>query len=130
MVIKVYKSINDTIRKDATFDERWGSLESSLISAWESGRVNRDKSFKELLPLLEKGALPKLSFKGGHIMPPYKNETPKYKFKYGTFNYLAQLQGLLGQDLDIDVQGTEDVELVCKLTGLKTILTTNQDNYK
>ena len=43
----------------------------------------------------------------------------KKKGKFGTLNYLAQWQGLRGEDLDVDL--TNEVEIVCSLTGMKVI---------
>jgi len=123
--INIYRSIEKQIRKSLSYEDRWNSTEKGLITAWEAGRKLRTaKSHKELVDFLKKGALPKLEFRGGHKMPPYKNdEPPKYKFKYGHYNYLAQMQGMLGQDLNINIQDSEEQELVCKLSGKKTVFT-------
>lgn len=149
--IKVYKSISNHIRDDLSYNERWGSFEQGLVTAWESGKKHKNDTFSFKYKLLQSGALPKLSFKGGHIIPikiiSYKiNRTklfylwdkdrykdffkPKYKYKYGTFNYIAQMQGILGKDLDIDSQRDEGMILTCSITSIKTIFTTNIKKYK
>ena len=47
--------------------------------------------------------------------------------KYGTLNYLAQRQGLRGEDLNIDV--SEELELICSKTGMKVIYTGDVKKY-
>jgi len=121
--IKIYRSINEPIRENRSYEERNSSVKASLESAWEAGRKNRE-SFTKLIPFLKQGGLPKLSFKGGHNMPPYKNdEPPKYQFKHGHYNYLAQRQGILGEDLNIEVFEDEEQEMICKISTKKTIFT-------
>jgi len=129
--IKIFKSIDEPIRKNKSYTQRWGNFELGLITAWESGRKNKNTVFKHLINYLEDGALPKLSFKGGHIMPLDEDfKVANYIYKYGSFNYLAQRQGLLGLDLDINNSVNEELTMTCSLTGLKTIFTVNIDKYK
>ena len=47
--------------------------------------------------------------------------------KYGTLNYLAQWQGLRGKDLNIDL--SEETELICSKTGMKVIYTGDVKKY-
>jgi hypothetical protein len=44
-----------------------------------------------------------------------------------TLNYLAQWQGLRGQDLDIDL--SQEPELICSKTGMKVIYTRDVKKY-
>ncbi|KUG22011.1 hypothetical protein ASZ90_008212 [hydrocarbon metagenome] len=47
--------------------------------------------------------------------------------KYGTLNYLAEWQGLRGEDLNIDL--SEEREIICSKTGMKVIYTGNVEKY-
>ena len=49
------------------------------------------------------------------------------KEKYGSLNYLAQWQGLRGEDLDIDL--TAERETICAKTGMKVIFTCDAAKY-
>jgi len=49
------------------------------------------------------------------------------KKKHGTLFYLAQWQGLRGDDLDIDL--SEETELVCSKIGMKVIYTGDIKKY-
>ena len=131
-MVKVFRSIFEQIAENKSYSERWGTKETSLISAWEAGRKNRDTIFSHLVEPLSNGALPKLNFKGGHKMPFDEEYTKpaKYKYKYGTFEYLAERQGILNKDLDIDTSRDNGMILTCTLTKLKTVFTANQEKYK
>ena len=52
----------------------------------------------------------------------------KKKTKYGTLFYLAQWQGMRGEDLNIDL--SHERELVCSKTGMKVIYTGDMEQYK
>lgn len=51
----------------------------------------------------------------------------KAKKKYGTLFYLAQWQGIRGEDLDIDTD--VEYELFCSKTGVKVIFTGDVKKY-
>ena len=51
----------------------------------------------------------------------------KKKEKYGTLFYLAQWQGLRGEVLDIDL--SQETELICSKTGMKVIYTADVKKY-
>ena len=51
----------------------------------------------------------------------------KKKEKYGTLSYLAQWQGIRGDDLDIDL--TDEKEIVCSRTGTKVTFTADREKY-
>lgn len=120
----VYRSINEPIRKDPSYDERWHGKDKGLITAWEVGRQLAIED-KKLTEKVKNGELPSLGFKGGHRIK-LKNSN----FKYGCFYYLAELQGLKNQDLDIDFERDEKVTLTCTKTKMKTIFTSNQKLFK
>ncbi len=47
--------------------------------------------------------------------------------KFGSFKYLAQWQGLRGEDLLIDVRS--EITLSCNHTGMITTFTPDQEKY-
>jgi hypothetical protein len=120
MTYHIHRSINLPIRKSPSFDERWRGEDKGLITCWEDGRQMREK-YPELVQRAENGELPVLGWKGGIEKKIKKNE------KYGTLNYLAQLQGLLEKDLDIDL--SKEVVLTCKKTGMNVICTGDVQKY-
>lgn len=106
----IHRSIKKSIRKSPTSDEKWRGSDRGLILCWEEGRelsTSQPKLAKRAL----KGELPMLSYKGG------VKRHPKKQKKNGSLCYLAQLQGLRGEDLDIDL--TEKYTLKCSRTGVK-----------
>lgn len=65
--------------------------------------------------------MPILAWKGGvdkKLVNPHK---------FGSLNYLAQWQGIGGQDLDVSL--TEEVVLECALTGMKVTFTPDITKY-
>ncbi len=68
-----------------------------------------------------RGELPPAGWKGG------VEKKLKKKEKIGTFFYLAQWQGMRGEDLDIDLE--EEPELVCTKTGMRVIFTGDFEKY-
>ena len=95
--------------------------DKGLITCWEVGR-ELSKEEPELAKRAKKGDLPVLVWKGG-----VKKKTKK-KEKYGSLFYLALWQGLRGDDLDIDL--SEESELVCSKTGMKVIYTGDVKKYE
>ncbi len=74
----MYRSINEPIRPEPSFDERWGSIDLGLITSWERGRV---KSMEQ--PKLAEQALA-----GQLIVLPWKGGVEKAlqkTLKYGVF---------------------------------------------
>lgn len=110
----MYRSINEPIRQDTSFDDRWGTVDLGLITSWERGR---EKSIEEpeLAELALAGQLPVLPWKGG------VEKAIQKKLKYGVFNYLAMWQGLRGEDLNIDVE--KETPLTCTATDMTVIFT-------
>ena len=111
---RIFCSINEPIRKNPSFDERLREPDKGLIISWEVGRKLR-KGKPESAEKAEKGELPKLGYKGGI------DKKIQLKEKYGSLNYLAQWQGLRGEDLDIDL--TEEKKIICSRTDIKVIFT-------
>ena len=117
---RIYRSYREPIRKGLTWEERWKGDDRGLISCWELGKELREKQ-PELAKRAENGELPVLVWKGG------AEKQLKKKEKYGTFNYLAEWQGLRGEDLNIDL--SEEPEIICSKTGMKFIYTGDAEKY-
>ncbi len=117
---KVERSFAEPNRENLTWDERWKGSDKGLITCWEVGRGKR-LTEPELAEKTEKGELPVLGWKGGVERKIQKSE------KYGTLNYLAQWQGLRGEDLNIELD--IEVELICSRTGMKVIYTPDASKY-
>ena len=117
---RIYRSIQEPIRENPSFDERWRGPDNGLITCWEVGRT---KSFKtpELAKRAKNGELPVLGWKGG------VGKKIQKKIKYGSLNYLAQWQGLRGEDLDIDL--TKEIEMVCSKTEMSVIYTADATKF-
>ncbi len=105
----VYKSITEPIRDRITWHERWGTPEKSLVTAWEAGREIGSKNL-EIANKAKNGELPVLPCKGGVEKKIQKKE------KYGSLLYLAQWQGLRGEDLNIDL--SKENYLICSKTEM------------
>lgn len=116
----VYRSYKEPIRKGLTWEERWKGDDSGLIGCWELGRELREKE-PELAKRAENGELPVLVWKGG------VDKRLKIAEKYGTLNYLAEWQGLRGEDLNIDL--SLEQEIICSKTGMKIIYTGDVEKY-
>ncbi len=118
---RVFRSINEPLRKrDLTWEERWAGPDAGLITCWEVGRRLRD-SDPTLVDRVMRGELPSLGWKGGVEKPTKK------MWIYGTLYYLAQLQGLRGEDLNIDT--STEPELVCSKTMVRVIYTRDLAKY-
>lgn len=71
---------------------------------------------------MKRAELPILGWKGG-VDP----EVKKQKKKAGTHLYLAQWQGLGGQDLCVDTE--EEISLTCSLTGVIVTYTNSPEDW-
>lgn len=111
----IYRNIDEPIRSKPSFDERWNGVDKGLITCWEVGRI-KSKENPSLSERAKKGELPTLGWKGG----------AKPTNSYGSLNYLAQWQGLRGEDLNIDL--TKEVTLTCE--NMKTSVTYTPDRTK
>lgn len=117
---RIYRSYKKPKREGLSWDERWIDDDKGLITCWEIGREKREKE-PELAARAENGELPVLGWKGGVEKNTIKGE------KYGTLYYLAQWQGLRGEDLDIDP--SQELEITCSKTGMKIIYTGDVRKY-
>ncbi|HEO72459.1 MAG TPA: hypothetical protein ENN80_14460 [Candidatus Hydrogenedentes bacterium] len=120
MSTRIYRSLQDPMRHDPSFDERWRGPDKGLIQCWEVGR-QRSLADPELAERARRGELPILHWKGG------ARRQLKMTQKYGSLNYLAMWQGLRGEDLDINV--SEETSLVCSRTGMRVIFTADATKY-
>ena len=102
----IYRSINEPIRQGQTYEDLHRSFDLGLILAWEIGRKKaiqnpelKEKALRdELIPLGWKGGVKPMIDKEGFEV------APMYKFKLGSFKYLAEYMGLRGEDLDLDLE--------------------------
>jgi len=119
MPYRVYRSINEPNRDALCWDETWKGADNGLIACWERGREKAIED-AELANSARRGELPVLAWKGG-VEKKIKTK------KYGTLKYLAQWQGLRGEDLDIYLN--KEVEMVCSKTGVSIIFTADAKKY-
>lgn len=120
----IARSISDEIRRDLTWDDLWHGPDGGLIKCWENGRAIRASTIPEhkaLANAAENGELPILDWIGG------VSRTLKSK-KYGSLQYLATLQGLKGQDLQIDL--AKEVTVTCALTKTEVIFTGDKRRFE
>lgn len=120
---RVFRSTEEEPRGGLPWSERWRSEDRGLIVCWEVGR-RMSQEQPELAVRARRGQLPKLGWKGGLAPEP----TPKMDWKYGTLNYLAQWQGLRGEDLDIDL--SEERAIVCSETGVRVVFTGDLGKFR
>ena len=116
----IFRSISEPIRTGLSWEQCWKAEDKGCIRSWETGRELR-VSRPELASCAERGQLPALGWKGG-LDKPIKGE------KWGTYLYLAQLQGLKGENLKIDL--SEEVTLVCASTGASVTYTSDASKYR
>lgn len=117
---RIQRSHKEPKREGLSWDERWKGEDNGLITCWEVGRELREKE-PGLAIRAENGELPVFGWKGGVEKKTKKGE------KYGTLFYLAQWQGLRGDDLDIDL--FQEPEMICSRTGMRVIYTGNMEKY-
>ena len=118
--MKLHRSINEEIREFVDMDHRWRGSDRGLIWCWERGRQMRNEN-PDLATRANNGELILLGWRGG-VEPGVK-----LKSKKGTLNYLAQWQGLRGENLNIDI--SKEQELVCSKTGMRVVYTTDYRKY-
>lgn len=117
----IYRSNNDPEREGLSWCERWEGEDKGLITCWEVGRRFRE-SKPELAEKAKRGELPTLGWKGG------TDKKLKLNKKYGSLNYLAQWQGLRGDDLNINM--FDEIVLTCSKTGLVVTYTSDITKFK
>ena len=106
-------------RSNLSWHETWEGPDSGLIKNWEIGRKlavqNPDLASRTLA-----GELPPLNWKGGSDRTLVKRE------KFGSLRYLAQWQGLRGEELSINL----DAEVTIKCVKTNMIVTFTPDIRK
>ena len=107
---RIYRSIEEPIRENPPENEKWRGSDKGLILCWEDGRQLGQEQPK-MARRAKKGVLPVLSWKGG------VKKHPKKVKKQGSLYYLAQWQGLRGEDLDISL--TKKRVITCSKTGVE-----------
>ncbi|MFC1453729.1 hypothetical protein ACFLQL_00965 [Verrucomicrobiota bacterium] len=117
---RIYRSCQEKIRDGLSWDELWNSHDKGLIICWEVGR-ELSKTDLEMAERAKRGELPLMGWKGG-----VEKKTKNIK-KYGPLFYLAQWQGIRGDDLDIDL--FKEIELICSKTDMKVIFTGDVKKY-
>ncbi|ANI53632.1 hypothetical protein [Pseudomonas sp. DR 5-09] len=117
---RIHRQIDTPLRTGLTRDELWEATDKGLIKCWEIGR-QRATRFPDLAQRCRADELPVLGWKGGVSRSLKKNE------KYGSLKYLAQWQGLRGEDLDIDL-GAERV-MTCSRTKMVVTFTPDRSKY-
>jgi len=122
MTHRIVRSISEPMREetDLTWEEIWQGPDKGLIHCWDLGR-KRAMQEPELADKIKRNELPPLGWKGG------VERRLKLKEKFGALFYLAEWQGLRGDDLDIDI--SKEVELLCSRTGMRVIFTPHTEKY-
>lgn len=110
LAVRLNRSINEPIRdfQNMSWDDLWRGEDQGLIHCWERGRMKRTES-PALAARAEQGELMILNWRGG---VEKKMQAEK---KLGTLQYLANWQGLRGEDLDITLE--DETLLTCAKTG-------------
>lgn len=111
--MRIYKSISDPVVEILDYDERINGPDRGLINAWFVGRKLAERN-PDLALRAKNGELPVLGVKGG-VSRKIKAD------KTGSLWYLAQWQGLRGEDLDILLDA--EVIMVCSRTGVRVSYT-------
>lgn len=110
----IRRSINTPIRTGLDWHKIWESEDKGLIKCWEVGR-QLALSKPELAEAASRNELPVTNWKGGVSRALKKLE------KYGSLQYLAQWQGLRGENLDVDL--TAEITITCIKTAMVVTFT-------
>lgn len=116
----VTRSTSEPIRTTLSWHQTWEGPDRGLIKCWELGRQTATEN-PELVASCLREELPVLAWKGGVIRRLKKLQ------KFGSLNYLAQWQGLRGQDLYIDT--TQELTITCNKTGMIVTFTPDHTKY-
>lgn len=120
MTQRIQRSIDTPLRSGLIREKLWEADDKGLIKCWEIGR-QRAARFPELAQQCRADELPVLGWKGGVSRSLKKLE------KYGSLKYLAQWQGLRGEDLDVDLN--EERALTCSRTRMVVTFTPDRAKY-
>ena len=118
---QIHRTSDAPKREGLSWEERWNGRDRGLILNWEVGR-ERASTDPELASRAKRGELPPSVWKGG-VAKPLKTKTKKY----APLSYLAEWQGLRGEDLSICID--DEIELVCSRTQVRVIYTSDQSKY-
>ncbi|MQU43096.1 hypothetical protein [Pseudomonas helleri] len=110
----IQRSSSEPIRLKLSWEETWQGSDGGLIKNWEVGRALAMLN-PELASRAMAGELPPLNWKGGVDRTLVKRE------KFGSLRYLAQWQGLRGEDLCIAIN--EEVNIKCAKTQMLVTFT-------
>lgn len=116
----IRRSIETNVRTGLDWRQTWEGADNGLIKCWEVGR-ERARQQHELAERCKAGELPVLGWKGGVSRALKKQE------KFGSLKYLAQWQGLRGEDLEIDT--TRERILTCTRTAMVVTFTPDKHKY-
>ncbi|WP_416340051.1 hypothetical protein [Pseudomonas sp. C11] len=105
----ISRSIATPIRTGLSREATWEADDKGLIRCWETGRELAIAK-PELADAAKNMELPVTNWKGG------VSRTLKKLDKYGSLQYLAQWQGLRGEDLRIDP--AVEVTITCSKTHM------------
>ncbi len=119
MCPQIFREISEPIRTELSHDELWRGVDHGLITCWEVGRRIRENNAGMRLQC-ESGELPVLGWKGG------VNSSEKKIKKNGSLNYLAQWQGIRGENLFIDTS-VEKI-ILCSRTGSSVVFAPRPEN--
>lgn len=117
----VHRKIDEPLRQDLSRKDLWEGPDKGLITCWETGRTKAIQD-PDLASKAIAGELPVLGWKGGVA------KALKKPSKYGSLKYLAQWQGLRGEDLNIDL--SQEYSYTCTATGMHVTLTQDTSKYE
>ncbi|WP_338490415.1 hypothetical protein VRB78_08715 [Pseudomonas trivialis] len=120
MPARIHQTIRTELRPALSWSETWEGEDKGLIKCWEVGRELAAKHL-DLAEACLANELPALGWKGGVSRSLKKRE------KFGSLNYLAQWQGIRGEDLDIDP--TADIVKTCSRTHMIVTFTPEKAKY-
>ena len=115
----IQRAHSEPARSNLNWYETWQGPDSGLIKTWEVGRKLAIQN-PGLAERTRAGELPPLNWKGGSDRTLVKRE------KFGSLRYLAQWQGLRGEDLSIAL----DSEVTIKCVKTQMIVTFTPDIRK
>ena len=115
----IQRSHAEPARPRLSWHDTWQGPDSGLIKNWEIGRKLAIHN-PDLASRTRAGELPPLNWKGGSDRTLVKRE------KFGSLRYLAQWQGLRGEDLSIAL----DSEVTIKCAKTQMIVTFTPDIRK
>ena len=115
----IQRSHAEPARSRLSWHDTWQGPDSGLIKNWEIGRKLAIHN-PDLASRTRAGELPPLNWTGGSDRTLVKRE------KFGSLRYLAQWQGLRGEDLSISL----DSEVTIKCAKTQMIVTFTPDIRK